>query len=107
MNVDNLRNDFNEKASIFSRLRDEALFTIDTGLKNTQIKLHSTSSRIKDFDSFVSKVHRSQSSKPFEEIHDIVGIRVVCLFLSDIERIGDVIRSSFDVLEEDNRIEGS
>jgi len=35
-----------------------------------------------------------------------VGLRVVCLFLSDIERVAKVVKESFEVLEEDNKIEG-
>src|SRR5207237_2679158 len=44
---------------------------------------------------------------PLNEIHDTVGIRVVCLFLSDIARVGALIRERFSVLVEDNRIEGT
>lgn len=54
----------------------------------------------------MDKVERKQLRKPFEEIQDIVGLRVVCLFLSDIARIGEAIRDSFKVLSEDNKVEG-
>jgi ppGpp synthetase/RelA/SpoT-type nucleotidyltranferase len=55
----------------------------------------------------LGKIQRKQFEEPFEKIRDIVGIRVICLFLSDIERIGQIIRSSFTVLDEDDKIEGA
>ncbi len=64
-------------------------------------------SRIKDLDSFLDKLKRKESAKPFADIHDIVGLRVVCLFLSDIPRVGQVVRDSFKVLVEDDKIEGA
>jgi putative GTP pyrophosphokinase len=63
--------------------------------------------RVKDAGSFLEKVKRKDSKEPFKDIRDIVGIRVVCLFLSDIPRVGGVIRNSFLVNSEDNKIEGA
>ena len=64
-----------------------------------------TLSRVKETESFIGKVKRKESKKPFEEIQDVVGLRIVCLFLSDITDIGETIRNSFSV-SEDNKIEG-
>lgn len=102
-----LSQQFEDKKRTFENLETEGLFIIRRALQPTDIKLHSISSRIKELQSFLDKVERTQTKKPFEEIHDIVGLRVICLFLSDIERIGTVIRNSFLVLQEDNKIEGS
>jgi putative GTP pyrophosphokinase len=42
---------------------------------------------------------------PIKEMNDIVGLRVICLFLSDIQKIADVIRQDFAVVSEDNKID--
>lgn len=68
------------------------------------IKTHTINCRIKEVSSILDKVRRKNLDNPFKQIHDIVGFRVVCLFLADLEEIGNIIRSKFDVFEEDDKI---
>lgn len=105
MDFGKLSSEFEQKEPTLQRLKEEALFILNEALKKKDIKVHLVTSRVKSIKSFIDKVNRKQSEKPFEEIQDIVGLRVVCLFLSDIPRIGDVVRSCFEVLSEDNKIE--
>jgi len=105
MDLHKLKLEFEKKRPTYERLKDEAVFILDEALNRKNIKVHLFVSRVKSAKSFIDKVKRKQSEKPFQEIQDIVGLRVVCLFLSDIPRIGDVLRSSFEVLSEDNKIE--
>lgn len=107
MDFEQARREFNERAHIYAQLRDEALFIIEPAIRNAQIKIHSVANRVKTVESFLGKIQRKQLEKPFEKIRDIVGIRVICLFLSDIERIGQIIRNSFTVLNEDDKVEGA
>lgn len=104
MNPQILRRFFEGRLPIFKRLEEEAVFILKSALEKRHIKIHSITSRVKTAQSFSDKVQRKQSSKPFDEITDIVGLRIVCLFLSDIPRIGDTIRDSFTILSEDNKI---
>lgn len=107
MDLEQVKREFNEQTHIYAQLRDEALFILEPAIRNAQIKVHSIANRVKSVDSFLSKIQRKQLERPFEEIRDIVGIRVICLFLSDIGRIGQLIRNSFTVLNEDNKVEGA
>lgn len=68
------------------------------------IKTHSICHRIKEVGSLLDKVRRKRIEKPFEQTHDLVGFRVVCLFLSDLEEIGKIIRNEFEVFDEDDKI---
>ena len=70
-----------------------------------RLKVEPIDSRIKTFDSFADKSNRKNCINPFEEIKDIVGLRVVCRFLSDIEHIRKAIKSSFNVISEENKID--
>src|ERR1700722_16486086 len=106
MDVEAIKKEFEGRRYSFSALESEARFILDSALKKANIKIHSMPSRVKDVDSFVDKVKRKEAGKPFEEIRDVVGLRVVCLFLSDIPLVGQVIRDSFNVLSEDDKIEG-
>lgn len=99
-----LKRNYEMKYPIFERLEEEAKFIIKNALKSSDIKIHDISSRVKKLDSLIKKMEQKKTAS-LEIITDIVGIRVVCLFLSDIERIGEMIRKNFNILSEDNKIE--
>jgi putative GTP pyrophosphokinase len=100
--------EFAQKEPGYKRLLDESLFILEQGLVSARVKYHSIPTRIKRLDSLLAKAERrSEKGNPLDQITDIVGLRVVCLFLSDISRIGTVIRRHFEVITEDNKIEGS
>jgi ppGpp synthetase/RelA/SpoT-type nucleotidyltranferase len=94
---------YEEKLPLYGRLSQEAKFVLEHELSKVRIKYHSLIHRVKEFDSLWKKGQRKQKD-PFS-FGDIVGLRVVCLFISDIERVGNVIKSSFDVISEENKIE--
>ena len=73
----------------------------------TGVKLHSVTSRVKDFASLSRKAAQRKLTAPFDEVRDIVGIRVVCLFLTDIPVISSALRSAFDIQAEDDKMAGS
>jgi putative GTP pyrophosphokinase len=97
---------FRERQPTYKRLEDEATFVLGDKLDQASIKRHSITSRIKTLPSLLDKAERQQLNDPLSEMNDIVGLRVVCLFLSDIEPVGQAIRDCFDVIKEDNKIEG-
>jgi ppGpp synthetase/RelA/SpoT-type nucleotidyltranferase len=106
MNRDELRLAYDERLHRLESLESEAGFAVRHALAATPIKLHSITSRVKTFESFARKVDSKNLEAPFEEIRDLVGLRIVCLFLSDIQPIGKVVRQVFDIKNEDNKIEG-
>jgi len=97
---------FRQRMPIFQQLLDESKFILQQEIERENIKVHAIPSRIKDYESFIKKAKRMESNNPFVDIKDIVGLRVICLLRSDIERIGELIRSSFCVVSEDNKIDG-
>jgi putative GTP pyrophosphokinase len=90
----------------YRRLSEEAQYVLKTELARNKIKIHDLSGRVKALDSMVEKCVRKDYKSPFEEMNDIVGIRIVCLFLSDVKRISELVYKSFDVLEADDKIDG-
>lgn len=105
MTKSELVQEYEKRRVALESLRSESVFALERALSATTIKLHSVTSRVKTLDSFVRKVERKNAASPFDEIRDLVGVRVVCLFLSDLPSIGAVIRSTFDVSNEENKIE--
>jgi putative GTP pyrophosphokinase len=102
-----LATQFQARQHIYEPLRVEALFIANQALEDAGIKIHSISARIKTIKSFLDKAKAKELREPLNDIHDIVGLRIVCLFLSDIGRIGNLIRDRFLVIAEDNKIEGA
>jgi putative GTP pyrophosphokinase len=74
-------------------LRRVASDLLEEHLVREHIKVDSITGRTKSFESFLDKMQRTQ--KPCREIYDLVGIRVVCLFRSDIDTIAELIRREF------------
>jgi putative GTP pyrophosphokinase len=100
-----LEQEFSNKRPLYERIAEEAAHTLENGLKKRQIKFHSVTKRVKEFSSFASKMERRQTEKPFEDITDAVGLRIVCLLRSDIPKIAEMIRGSFQVVAEDDKTE--
>jgi putative GTP pyrophosphokinase len=62
--------------------------------------------RVKSFSSWFEKVLKKirHGVAPDEvQIHDVLGLRIVCPFLEDLKRIEDLIRRHFTVLEEEKK----
>ncbi len=91
---------------IYKRLEEEATFALESVIQRRGIKVHSVTSRIKEVDSFIGKIERKRLRHPFQEISDIVGLRVVCLFIGDLQSVRDAVHDSFNVVSEDDKIEG-
>src|ERR1700674_908912 len=105
LDKDKARSRFEKNEQIYKRLAEEAKFILDHELSKAYLKYHSIVSRVKKFNSFWDKAQAKQMEDPFT-MNDIVGVRIVCLFLSDIKKVREVVRASFDVLSEDDKIEG-
>jgi ppGpp synthetase/RelA/SpoT-type nucleotidyltranferase len=80
---------------------------LDSEIKRKKIRIHSITHRIKRFDSFRDKVREKSVRNPFTEIHDIVGLRVICLFLSDIEIVKGTIKGIFETIKEESKIDAA
>ncbi len=62
--------------------------------------------RVKSFASWFDKVLRKirHGVAPDQvQIHDVLGLRIVCPFLEDVKRIEDLIHKHFKVLEEEKK----
>lgn len=72
------------------------------------------SGRVKEQLECIKKFERKYLSKQEEQqgpieiapkITDLVGLRVVCIYESDIERVADILRSNLDVIDETDKTE--
>ena len=87
-------------------LRQEVVFILDSIEIETGIKTHAVESRVKSYNSLVGKMSLPDHQK-ISDVIDMVGCRVICLFKSDLDRIVEFIRSRFEIVSLDNKIEES
>jgi putative GTP pyrophosphokinase len=88
----------------YERLASEVEFALEAIAERADIKVHSVSSRVKTAESIEDKARRKELDDPLNQVTDIVGIRVVALFLTDIPRLDALIRESFDIRESDDKV---
>ncbi len=100
-----ISNGYQRLLPTFEQLRVEAVHEIEHALAKNNVKVHAVSSRLKSVDSLISKAERQKLSEPLSNCSDIVGVRIVALFLSDLDRIAALLSETFDVVSTDNKLQ--
>jgi len=98
-----LRKQYEAKIPFFEQVRSAAETAIHKALDESDIKVHDVLSRVKETDSFLKKVEPRVFGEPLEDLDDIVGLRVLVLFRSDIEKVGELIKKYFKLVKEDDK----
>jgi len=98
---------FRRQKAGYERLQEEAEFALRSRLEARKITLHSMTARVKALSSLEDKALRKDYGSPLEQTPDIVGLRVVVLFLSDISAVADIVHDLFDVVDTSEKVEGS
>lgn len=98
------RTEYDRRLSLYERLATEVSFALDATTRNAEIKTHLITSRVKSFESLGRKARQRELSDPLEEVMDLVGIRVVVLFLSDLPALDALIRDSFHIHSAEDKI---
>lgn len=95
-----VRKEYDRKKPLYQNLVSEVRFYIQKCLKRDGIEIHYIGSRVKEFDSFYEKIKcREIASDFFDRIEDLAAVRVICLYLNDLERIRRIIFNGFRVLK--------
>ena len=99
MEKEDVHNQYKKDYKLYCGLGENLTYAITKFLDDKNISYHTVSHRIKEFDSYSEKIDRKKYDNPVEQIEDFCGIRVICFYHSDLERIEKVILEEFDVLE--------
>jgi ppGpp synthetase/RelA/SpoT-type nucleotidyltranferase len=86
------------------QLCGEVEYILRKRLSQEGIEISAVTSRAKSLNSFLEKLQRKHYDAPFEQITDLAGARVICLYRSDIGKIAEIIRSDFQVLEDVDKL---
>jgi putative GTP pyrophosphokinase len=96
---------YRQIAPMLTKLCEETGWELKQAVDAAGIKLHTFTSRVKSETAFLDKVERKGYSDPWTQTEDLVGLRAVCLFRSDLRRLEDVVRSCFVITSESDTVE--
>lgn len=99
----NLREKYNDEykklSKEYSRLGKIVCQDIRKLLEDANIGVLSVTYRTKDFDKFLDKIKRKKYKDPLNEIEDICGLRIVCYYTSDLDKIASILKKEFHVID--------
>ena len=104
MEIDGVKAGYESARPKYEQLKGEIIYILESALAQRGIAIHMLEGRIKPVDSLIAKMERQETEPPFEEIVDICGIRIIGLFLSDIQEIGKLLEETFDLESTDDKI---
>jgi len=82
---------------VYKKLAEKIENILGELIQESQIDIHVISSRPKTIESFVEKVKRKSYDDPENQIHDLAGIRIITYVENDVERISQLIKTSFNI----------
>lgn len=104
MDIESLRQEYDGRKPKYERLKEETMFILEQELQAQHIPYQQVVGRIKPFDSLIDKARRQESDEPFKTVSDVCGVRVICLFISDLLKIEQIVEAKFAVHEKDDKI---
>jgi ppGpp synthetase/RelA/SpoT-type nucleotidyltranferase len=107
MELDAIKTEYQRLTPKYDRLKGEVSYILQQELDARHIPVHLIEGRTKTVESLVDKANGLNLEEPFDGITDICGVRVICLFRSDLSKIGEAIAGAFEIETKDDKITGS
>ncbi len=82
----------------YNRLGENVKEVLENKLNSEDISYVYVDARVKKLNQFIKKIERKKYKEPFSQTEDLCGIRIVCFFQNDVEKIGEIINKEFKVL---------
>jgi putative GTP pyrophosphokinase len=95
--------EYESRLPIWREVEQEAVYTLREAIVTAGVKIHVIENRIKDLISLIGKAASRSYEDPLTEIKDIVGIRIVTLFLSDLPKIDAIINNELSIISKDDK----
>lgn len=87
-----------ENEDKYKRICSNVKEAIEQFLKECKISYLAVDYRVKDLSSLISKIKSKGYQDVFEECEDICGVRIICYFQDDIEKINSIIKKEFEII---------
>lgn len=109
----NFVNYYNDNIKILDAASEYFRSLINSILLSEELQIQSVVCRVKDKDECISKFKRKYQKELEEKgleyeiknhITDLIGVRVVCLYEPDIEKVKSILSKNFKLIEETDKI---
>lgn len=94
-----IMSEYFQNIDIYQKLSHDVGDIINTLLEVNHIKISNMSVRIKTEEALRNKVMYKNKYNHLDEITDILGVRIITLFETDIDTILDLLENTFEVCE--------
>lgn len=103
--LEDLEREYQERRPLFDRLGQGIVASVEDLLREAQISCLDIATRTKGWASVKEKLSRKHYSDPFTDMEDWCGVRIICYYPSDVEKILEIIRKEFELISEENTAE--
>ncbi len=108
-----IMNEFYQQSELYKKMANDVSQIIQTLIDDNHIKISNMAVRIKSESALRNKILYKNKYKHLDEITDILGVRIITLFETDVDNIFKLLEDTFEVSEivdkrkkeRDNRIE--
>jgi len=100
---ESIKQEYEGNKTVYDRLRKEIEFILKERLESQRIPYHLVEGRVKGWESIAKKLRERDNWSTLGDLSDVCGLRVVCLFSSDVDRICKLIESTFRITKTDDK----
>jgi len=98
---DKIMDEYIDKRPIYEQFTTKARRLIVDLLDAKNFKIHSISARTKKIESLEEKLEREEKHyEKLSDITDLSGVRIICLFSDDVDKVAEIIAQNFKVNDE-------
>ena len=90
---------FLDRRSNYEKLCAEVAYILNRELNKSEIEFSTITYRAKTLDSFLEKIQRKGYADPINEVTDLAGVRVVCLYVDDLPKLEEIVRAHFETVD--------
>lgn len=91
--------EFRARRPLLDRFKDRLVALIGDLLAEEDRSLHQIEARCKDISTFKEKIVRKKYELPFDQMTDMVGLRVIMYYNQDVDFAAGIIRREFEIDE--------
>lgn len=102
MNKEEFESQYNQKLPFYKDLAGVVVNDLSRLVNDKGIAIFEVKQRIKELKSAFEKIDRKSYANPFDDIEDFCGVRIICYYQSDVEKICKIISENYNVLTSEN-----
>jgi ppGpp synthetase/RelA/SpoT-type nucleotidyltranferase len=93
-----LRRSYEERRACLEGLAEAIRHACTRVLEHGDVPCHSVKARVKSLPSALEKIVRKGYPRSLDPVEDLVGIRIICLYASDIDTITELLKREFKII---------